>query len=100
MNLASLKPTLHRALDHLVRTVPQASPLRPPDPSATPRAFRCDLAQAEGWDVFACGLSEDDTPRIEIQRLDSVALGQPWFRTDGAAWELIRLWCPTAARLP
>ncbi len=126
MNLASLKPTIHRRLGQLTRTVPQASPLRPPDPPATPPAFRSHLAQVEGWDVFDCGLREDGTPRIEIQRLDSVASGEPRFRTDGAAWEhvvaralegsalhlaalamldaterkLIHLWCPTAARLP
>lgn len=126
MNLASLKPTLHRALHHLARSMPQASPPHSSEPPATPHAFRCDLAQAEGWDVFDCGLREDGTPRIEIQRLDSVAPGQPRFRTDGAAWEhvmeralegsalhlaalamldpterkLIRLWYPAAARLP
>lgn len=126
MNLASLKPTLHRALRHLARTMPQASPRHPPDPPASPHALQCELAQAEGWDVFDCGRREDGTPRIEIQRLDGVAPGQPRFRTDRAAWEhvvaralegsalhlaalamldpterkLIRLWCPTAARLP
>ena len=126
MNLAGLKPTICRALEQITRTVPQASPRHPPDLPATPHAFRSDLAQAEGWDVFDCGRREDGTPRIEIQRLDSVAPGQPRFRTDGAAWEhvvaralqgstlhltalamldpterkMIRLWCPTAARLP
>ncbi len=104
MNFASLKPTIDRALGgacgrfhvrsmwkagvgQITRTVSQASPLRPPDPIPSLHAFRFDVAQAEGWDVFDCGLREDGTPRIEIQRLDSTAPGQPRFRTDGAAWE-------------
>ena len=143
MNLANLKPTIGRTLDgacgrfrvrstwkadvgHLARTPPQASPRHPPNPIPSSQTFWSDFARAEGWDVSECGLRDDGTPRIEIQRLDSVAPGQPRFRTDGAAWEhvvtralessalhlaalamldpterkLIRLWCPTAARLP
>ena len=126
MNLASLKPTIGRALNRLGRTAPQTNPSRQSDPSATPHSFWSGLAQAEGWGVFDCGLREDGTPRIEIQRLNSMAAGGPRFRTDGAVWEhvvtralegskphlaafamldpterkLVRLWCPAAARLP
>ena len=43
-------------------------------------------AQAEGWDVFDCGLRDDGMPRIELQRLDSPPCGTPLFRSDEDAW--------------
>ena len=39
-------------------------------------------AQAEGWDVFDCGLRDDGTPRIELRRLDSPPCCTPLFRSD------------------
>lgn len=44
-------------------------------------------AQVEGWDVFDCGLRDDGTPRIELQRLDSPPCGTPLFRSDEDAWQ-------------
>jgi hypothetical protein len=44
-------------------------------------------AQAEGWDVFDCGLRDDGAPRIELQRLDSPACGTPLFRSHEGAWQ-------------
>ena len=44
-------------------------------------------AHAEGWDVFDCGLREDGSPRIELQRLDNPACGTPLFSGDDAAWQ-------------
>jgi hypothetical protein len=43
-------------------------------------------AQAEGWDVFDCGLRDGGAPRIELQRLDSPPSGTPLFRSDEDAW--------------
>jgi len=126
MNIPSLKPTIHRALDCLARTTQQASIPRSPEPTPYMHVFTSDLAIAEGWDLFDCGLREDGTPHIEIQRLDSVAPGKPRFDADHAAWDhvasraqagsalhlraltmvdpterkLIGWWCPAAALLP
>jgi hypothetical protein len=44
-------------------------------------------AQAEGWDVFDCGLRDDGAPRVELQRLDSPPCGTPLFRSDEDAWQ-------------
>ena len=44
-------------------------------------------AQAEGWDVFDCGLRDYGTPRIELQRLDSPPCGTLLFRSDEDAWQ-------------
>jgi hypothetical protein len=46
-------------------------------------------AQAEGWDVFDCGLRDDGAPRIEPQRLDSPPCGTPLFRSDEDAWQYV-----------
>jgi hypothetical protein len=50
-------------------------------------AFRSEMARAEGWDIFDCGVREDGTPRVELQRVDSPAAGTSRFDTDHAAWE-------------
>ena len=44
-------------------------------------------AQAEGWDVFDCGLRDDGAPHVELQRLDSPACGTPLFHSDEVAWQ-------------
>ena len=84
----SLTTTINRVLNYLTRSKTQT------DISANAngdiplmRVFRSEVAQAEGWNVFDCGLREDGLARIEIQRLDSPAAGQPTFETDHAAWD-------------
>ena len=46
-------------------------------------------AHAEGWDVFECGVRDDGTARMELQRLDNPACGTPLFRSDEDAWHLV-----------
>jgi hypothetical protein len=48
--------------------------------------FGPSLAEAEGWDVFACGCREDGSPRVEIQRIDPPQAGAPVFADDNDAW--------------
>lgn len=51
-----------------------------------------DLAQAsaEGWGVFDCGLREDHTSRIEIQRIDFPDDGsEAPFTDDQQAWQYV-----------
>jgi hypothetical protein len=50
-------------------------------------AFRSEMARAEGWDIFDCGVRDDGTPHVELQRVDSPAAGTSRFDTDHAAWE-------------
>jgi hypothetical protein len=50
-------------------------------------AFRSEMARAEGWDIFDCGVRDDGTPRVELQRIDRPAAGTLRFETDHAAWE-------------
>jgi hypothetical protein len=50
-------------------------------------AFRSKMARAEGWDIFDCGVRDDGTPHVELQRVDSPAAGTSRFDTDHAAWE-------------
>ena len=84
MTIPSLKTTIPRVLDYLVRTKPQAGV--PSFQDEIPFMHLSTLAQAEGWDVFDCGEHEDVSARIEIQRVDSPESGQPIFDADHDAW--------------
>ena len=88
MTVPSLTTTINRMLNDLTRTKTQTG-ISPNSDGDVPlmRVFRSELAQAEGWDVFECGLREDGSARVEIQRLDNPAAGQPTFETDHAAWD-------------
>ncbi len=88
MKTPSLKVRIDRALDYLFRAQPDVI-VPPVDRGDAPavRTFDSKLAQAEGWDVFDCGLREDGSSRIEIQRLDNPDVGPPVFRSDHAAWD-------------
>lgn len=44
-------------------------------------------ANAEGWGIFDCGVLDDGTPHVELQRIDCPADGNPPFSDDGAAWD-------------
>jgi hypothetical protein len=50
-------------------------------------AFRSEMARAEEWDIFDCGVRDDGTPHVELQRVGSPAVGTSRFDTDHAAWE-------------
>lgn len=44
----------------------------------------------EGWGVFNCGLREDGTPHVEIQRIDDPDDGSdPKFADDLETWKLV-----------
>ena len=49
--------------------------------------FVGDVARAEGWDVFDCGLHPDGSPHVEIQRVDNPDSGRPVFADDADAWQ-------------
>jgi hypothetical protein len=78
---------IKRVFDHMARpTPPESSPAFIGD-SAKAAEFNAELARAEGWDIFDCGLRDDGSPRIEIQRLDNPAADQSVFDTHHAAWD-------------
>ena len=56
-------------------------------PSARPSeaAYISARANAEGWGIFDCGLLEDGTPHIELQRIDCPKDGTAPFPDDGDA---------------
>ena len=72
MTIPSLATTLHRVFSSFSRTVPQlnTTPDKADDVSVT-QGFVPAYAQAEGWDVFDCGLRDDGSICREIQCLDS-----------------------------
>ena len=72
---------------HLYATLTQLLQLPGKPGRASDDASASFDAQAEGWDVFDCGLRDDGAPRIELQRLDSPACGTPLFRSDEGAWQ-------------
>jgi hypothetical protein len=88
VTVPSLTTAINRVLNYITRTKIQID-IDPNFDGDVPlmRVFRSEFAQAEGWDVFDCGLREDGSARIEIQRLDNPAAGQPTFETDHAAWD-------------
>ncbi len=43
-------------------------------------------AFSERWGIFDCGLRDDGSPRVELQRLNCPASGCPRFADDLAAW--------------
>lgn len=55
-------------------------------PASPLHTFNHQVAIAECWDVFDCGLREDGTPRIELQRIDEPAGAEPSFASDEDAW--------------
>lgn len=77
---AQARPHLYATLTQLLQ-LPDKPGRASDDP---PSSFD---AQPEGWDVFDCGLRDDGTPRIELQRLDSPPRGTPLFRSDEDAWQ-------------
>ncbi len=48
-------------------------------------------ARREGWDVFDCGPDPDGRTRLQLQRLDTPADGEPPFADDRDAWALVVL---------
>ncbi len=76
-----------RARAHLYATLAQLLQLPGKPGKASDNARSSFDAQAEGWDVFDCGLRDDGAPRIELQRLDSPPCGTPLFRSDEDAWQ-------------
>ncbi len=72
---------------HLYATLAQLLQLPGKPGKASDNARSSFDAQAEGWDVFDCGLRDDDAPRVELQRLDSSPCGKPLFRSDEDAWQ-------------
>ena len=58
-----------------------------PPARPTECAYTAAKANAEGWGIFDCGVLEDGTPHVELQRLDSPEDGTPPFPDDGAAWD-------------
>ena len=71
---------------HLYATLTQLLQLPDKPGTASDNAPSSFDAQAEGWDVFDCGLRGDGTSHIELQRLDSPPCGTPLFRSDEDAW--------------
>jgi hypothetical protein len=80
---------IKRLVDRMGRAVLLESAPTSVGDSATATEFSTELARAEGWDIFDCGLRDDGSPRIEIQRLDSPPPGRPVFDTDHAAWDRV-----------
>ena len=76
-----------RARAHLYATLAQLLQLPGKPGKASDNAQSSFDAQAEGWDVFDCGLRDDGAPRVELQRLDSPPCGTPLFRSDEDAWQ-------------
>ena len=60
---------------HLYATLTQLLQLPGKQGRAADNAAAPFDAQAEGRDVFDCGLRDDGTPRIELQRLDNSPAG-------------------------
>ena len=88
MNIPSLATTLHRVFSSFSRTGPQVNTIPDKvDDMSVSQGFTAGSAQAEGWDVFDCGVREDGSTCREIQRLDSPSIGVPTFADDGSAWE-------------
>ena len=72
MNIPSLATTLHRVFSSFSRTEPQVNTIPDKvDDMSVSQGFTAGSAQAEGWDVFECGVREDGSTCREIQRLDS-----------------------------
>ncbi len=61
------------------RPLPAASPIEP--------SYSAAKANDEGWGIFDCGVLDDGTPHVELQRIDCPADGHPPFPDDGAAWD-------------
>ena len=88
MRTPDLKDRINRALDYLFRAQAAVNTAEHDHEDAQRvRVFDAQLAQAEGWDVFDCGLRDNGSPCIEIQRLDSPDNGKPPFKSDHAAWD-------------
>lgn len=82
---------MKRALDRFSTAAPTQSgnPGNTRDDTAPAQAFSSANARAEGWDVFECGVHEDGSPRVQIQRLDDPGSGPPVFAGDAEAWQHI-----------
>ena len=66
----------------------QAAAPAPASRITTTLLYRNTQANAEGWGVFDCGVREDGTPRIEIQKVGSPNVGsEPRFTDDRQAWQ-------------
>jgi len=86
--IVSLTTTLHRVFASFNRTDNQISlALNKAENMSVTQDFASARAQAEGWDVFECGMGENGSTRTEIQRLDRTSIGIATFTGDGAAWE-------------
>ncbi len=53
----------------------------------TQPAYLSDQPRREGWGIFDCGVREDGSLHIELQRIDSPDDGHAPFADDGAAWD-------------
>ena len=78
-----------RAFAHFQGVQPRVSqdPLNAMDRTLSGQVFSSEMARAEGWDIFDCGVHEDGSPHVEIQRVDEPMSGSPVFAGDAEAWD-------------
>ena len=70
----------------MIATNPTAAPCQPLAAQPALDTLDHQATTPEGWGVYDCGLREDGTPRIELQRIDEPDGAEPSFASDEDAW--------------